>query len=471
MAEPYADYLPEETSPPAETPVGPVRLGSDELNLAEFPFTLLSDRRPAGLTTLEFSDTILGPDRQPVTRVWTVQGGEEFGLPLAGDEEIYVALMEATREQGFASRTLHVTRYDLIQRLGWPDKGGSYKRLHAGLDRLLGVTITAQRAFYDRRQERFVDVGFHIIDDYLLYHEQPGRKSRDGRVYVPHSYVSWNQVIFESMLSGNIKQLDVGFYFSLHSALSRRLFRYLDKKRLDGKPAFRIGLRKLGFEKLGMSRTYYPSHIKQELARAHEELQRNGFLTGAEYVRAGVEAEEQVLYHFPAGHGRTRLPASSAALMERLVTAGMTRAMAEKLVRQFPERIGDQLDYLPYRSAQDPAALLVEAIRADWQPPALYLQAQSDATEARQEAEERRQLEDKRREKERLRRDRSDRLEAALQTLSIPAYDALFRQAREQLQQTNPMVAARPDSPAYEALLREMVYGLVEGDAAPATEK
>ncbi len=462
MADLHADYIPDEDELPAETPLGPVRLGSDELNLAEFPFTLLSDRRPAGLTSLEFTDTIRGPEREPVTRIWTVTGAEEFGLPLAGDEEIYVALMEITREQGFASRTLHLTRYDLLQRLGWPDKGGSYRRLHAGLDRLLGVTITAQRGFYDRRKQRYVDVGFHIIDDYLLYDEKPGRKRRSGPVYLPHSYVSWNQIVFESMLSGNLKQLDVGFYFSLHSALSRRLFRYLDKKRLDGKPAFRIGLRKLGFEKLGMSRTYYPSHIKQELGRAHEELQRNGFLTGAEYVRPGKEAEEQVIYRFPATTGRRRLSASSAALMERLVQVGVTRAAAEKLVRQYPERIADQVEYLAYRSAQDPAALLVEAIRHNWQPPALYLQAQTEAEESRREAEERRQLEEKRREKEQVRRERTERLEAELAALPLVEYEHLFRQARERLQKTNPMVASRPESPAYEALLKEAVYELLE---------
>ena len=181
-----ADYIPVEDDASAEIPLGPVRLGGDELNLAEFPFTLLSDRRPPGLSTLEFTDTIRGPGSEPVTRVWTVTGADEFGLPLAGDEEIYVALMEVTREQEFQSRTLHVTRYDLIHRLGWPDKGGSYKRLHAGLDRLLGVTITAQKAFYDRRKERFVDLGFHIIDDYLALRRAAGpQEPRRARLYPP----------------------------------------------------------------------------------------------------------------------------------------------------------------------------------------------------------------------------------------------------------------------------------------------
>jgi hypothetical protein len=447
----------------AEAPLVRPRIGGDEMNLAEFPFALLADRQPAGVTSLEFTDTIRGKDGERVTRIWTVTGAEEFGLPVASDEDLYVALMEVTREQGYRSRTIHVTRYDLIHRLGWPDKGQSYRRLQAGLDRLLGVTITAQRAFWDRRKQRYVDMGFHIIDDYVLYDEQPGRKS--NRVYVPQSYVSWNQIVFQSLQAGNLKQLDVGFYFSLRSSLSRRLFRYLDKKRLDGKPAFRISLRRLGFEKLGMSRNYYPSHIKQELERAHQELLRNGFLAGVEYQRPGKEAEERVLYRFPAqpgrGHGAA-LPADSAALMARLVEVGVSRSVAERLVRQYPERIAAQLEYLPYRSAQDPPALLVEAIREDWAVPALYLQAQAEAETARQEAEARRRVEESRREQERARRERAERCEAALAELPLGEYEALFREARERLARVNPTVAARPDSAAYEVLLRETVYQLLE---------
>ena len=116
-----------------------------------------------------------------------------------------------------------------------------------------------------------------------------------------------------------------------------------------------------------------------------------------------------MIYRFPARVGRERLSASSAALLARLVEAGITRSVAEKLVRQYPDRIAEQVEYLPYRSAQDPAALLVEAIRSGWQPPALYLQAQAEAEEARQEAEERRQVEARRREQERKRRERTDR--------------------------------------------------------------
>ena len=58
-----------------------VRLASDELNLVEFPFALLSDRQRPDGNTLVFSDEIRGPDGQPVTRLWTVTGAEGLQAP------------------------------------------------------------------------------------------------------------------------------------------------------------------------------------------------------------------------------------------------------------------------------------------------------------------------------------------------------------------------------------------------------
>ncbi|MGD9520236.1 MAG: replication initiator protein A, partial [Armatimonadota bacterium] len=273
-----------------------VRLGYDELNLAEFPFALLSDRQRAGVGTILFTDEIRGPQGTPLRRVWTVTGAEEFGLPTATDEIVYLVLTELSREQGLDSPKVHFSRYDLVRRLGWPDKGGSYRRLRQSLDRLLGVTITATRAFYDRPSRSYVDVGFHIVDDYALFDEPRGRKTLEGEP--PRSYVRWNKVLYASFLAGYVKRLDLGIYLSLRSAVSRRLYRYLDKKRYDGKGQFRIGMQKLAFEKLGMSRTYYPSHIRAELARAHEELLGIGFLRTVRAEDSPVSGEELVVYRF-----------------------------------------------------------------------------------------------------------------------------------------------------------------------------
>ena len=439
----------------------PVRLGGDELNLAEFPFALLTDRQPHDVDTIEFSDVIKGKDGKKITRTWILTGSEEFGLPLASDEQVYVALMELTREQGFASRVIHLTRYELIKRLGWPDKGGSYGRLKGCLNRLLGVTITAQQAFWDKTKQRYVDVGFHVIDDYALYNEPAGRKPRYTTPRPPLSYVAWNQVVFKSFQAGNLKQLDTGFYFGLRSAVSRRLFRYLDKKRLDGKPAFRIGLRKLGFEKLGMSRNYYPSHIKQELARAHRELVANGFLKAVAYHRPGRDVDEQVLYWFSSSKYQfsSDVPqrAYATSLIRQLDEHGITRSVAEQLVAEHGNQVAAQMQYLSYRNPHDPAAMLVEAIRNNWAPPASYLKAQAEAQIAQQSAEAERQRQEQRLQQLEKRRVRKEACRCALECLSPTERQQIKAAARQQLQEDNPALAAHPKSTAYQVLLNEYI--------------
>lgn len=442
----------------AGTPALSPRLGRDEMNLAEFPFTLLSDRTPEGENVVKFEDTIEGKDGKQIQRRWTVIGGEGLGLPLAGDEQVYVALMEVTREQGFDQRTIFITRYDLIKRIGWPDKGDSYRRLRDALDRLLSVTIKAERAFWDKSKERYVDVGFHIIDDYALYDEAPGRKlGAHGQESLPLSFVSWNQVLFRSFQAGNLKQLDTGFYFSLKSALSRRLYRYLDKKRYDGKETFRIGLKKLAFEKLGMSRNYFPSHIRQELQRAHEELQTAGFIEKCHYIKPR-EGEELVIYFFP--HLRPRglqpvtEPQARAGLTAQLVDAGVTAGVAAQLLADWGDEVSRQLQYLPYRSAQEPAAVLVEAIRSQWEPPASYLKVRADnqrkAQEDAKRAAEVALTERQARDAEGVR----NAVALVCERLSAAQREELEAQIQAHITVRSPAVAQRPQSAVYQAMYR-----------------
>jgi len=453
------------------------RVGRDEMNLAEFPFALLSDRAPEGVSTVKFEDTVEGKDGKLVRRAWTVTGSDQFGLPLAADEQVYVVLMEVTKEQGFGQRTMSITRYDLIKRLGWPDKGDSYRRLRAALDRLLGVTIKAEKAFWDNAKQRYVDVGFHIIDDYALYDEAPGRKRREQQESLPLSFITWNQVIFRSFQAGNIKQLDTAFYFSLRSSLSRRLYRYLDKKRYDGKGHYRIGLRKLAFEKLGMSRTYYPSHIKQELHRAHDELLSHGFLKSVEYQhpsavssrrRSDGGGEELVVYYFTQRKHRTgnQLPQPEQAgdLLDDLAHYGVTPAVGRQLIQQSGDEVRVQLQYLPYRAAQDAAAVLVEAIRGKWEPPASYLKARTE--------EQKRQEEQKRRTQQAREKAEHDAQLQLVRATSRALFDSLdepnqqrtLDMARERVAEISPLVAQRPEGRAYEAMCREQLAQILQAE-------
>ena len=85
--------------------------GKDELNLAEFPLAVLMDRVPDTLKTVthEFSrhDAAAGGDRK---RRLIITASDLYGLPNSVDEDVIIALIQATREaNGFSSPTVHFT--------------------------------------------------------------------------------------------------------------------------------------------------------------------------------------------------------------------------------------------------------------------------------------------------------------------------------------------------------------------------
>jgi hypothetical protein len=106
------------------------QIGKDELNLAEFPIALLSEKSPAGVRTLEFQDQIFDTGKKRIVkRKLTIEGSETYGLPTAKDDEVILALIQLSKRKGFDSRNLQFTRFELLTLLGWANTGQSYFRI------------------------------------------------------------------------------------------------------------------------------------------------------------------------------------------------------------------------------------------------------------------------------------------------------------------------------------------------------
>ena len=361
---------------PKLLPVKEEKTGRDEMNLAEFALGLASDRNPHGVKTIERKQTIITPDGKRLEQTWTITGSDKHGLPRAGDDDVLIALLKLASDQGLQSRVVQFSRYELMQILEWPTNGRTYKRIEASLDRLAGVRILAKNSFWDNARKSYTSLNFGLIDDYLIADQPAG--ARQGQLPIPFTHVSFNEKFFESMRVGNMKRLDMKLYNSLPSSISKRLYRYLDKRRYRSS-VFDIELNNLASVNLGLDLGVrrYASQIKQHLDTAHRELQERGFLGAWAYRWSPDRDVWFVQYNFcvaklttPKEEDEAEEPsANQLALMAR----GLSQRVAAKLDRAHGERILEKIDIFEQLKkakspliARNPTGWLRKAIEDDY---------------------------------------------------------------------------------------------------------
>ena len=406
---------------PRPVPVPPPSLaGRDELNLAEFPIALVADRAPRGQKTLYFEDR---------HGRLTVTGSDAYGLPTAADADVIVALLYLTKQRNdFGDVKVKFSRYELIKLLNWPDKGDSYKRLDMSFNRWGGVWLVYDKCWWDNKSKKYRSAKMHIIED-VVFAEDPG-EARDGRVNPPTLTFTWNRTFIESCQADNLRHLDLDTYFSLESAVAKRLYRFLGK-RFYYQSDFVFDLEEIAFERVGLSRSYADAYkIKEKLQPAIDELEAVGFLRplGRDDRYTRIDRGQWTIRLTAGPLGKSprpvrQLPPPPAMadppdidgpaeaptpppppLVNELVNRGVTGTTAADLVRQYPaDAIEAKLEVFDWlvekqdkRVARSPAGYLVKSIADDYAAPKGFesraaRQARAEAKrQAEREAAERR---------------------------------------------------------------------------------
>jgi hypothetical protein len=423
------------------------RVGRDEMNLAEFPIALLTDYPPEGVKMLVFEDR---------HGKLTVVGSEDRGLPTAPDSDVIVGLIQLTKlRNNFTDPTVEFSRYELLKLLGWPDQKHYYQRLKESLRRWVGVTLHYDGCWWDNRRKRRISASFHILDYVVLPDEDDSGET---------SSFAWNKIFFKSCRDGNLKRLDLDIYFGLKSAVSKQLYRHLDK-RFYLRPEWTYDLRELAFEHVGMSRNYAPRKIKEKIQPALDELEAIGFLepmtAAARYTKTGRGAWNIRLVRKLPAPAKTKPPEPEPTGLEKeLVKRGMTRGVAAALVRDFPaDRITAQLEVVDWlretkpKRVKDLGAYLADAIRKDFTPPAGF-RSQAERAEAEATARaEQDQQEQARRATARAQAER-DRVQAYWEALPPERRAALEAEALDQADPADRAAYAAATAPPVRRMLR-----------------
>lgn len=388
--------------------------GRDEMNLAEFPLVLLTDRVPAELKTKK----TICYEYSHGGRV-TVSGSDAYGLPTAADADVLVGLIQLTRRKNnFTDPKVHFTRYELLKILRWPDEGKYYRRLEESLNRWSGVTLYYDNTWWDNRAKKLVTAKLHVIET-IVIDESP--KTPGRRHSLPFSFFVWNQTFIESCQADNLKHLDLDTYFGFRSAISKRLYRFLDK-RFYRSDEWSFELREFAFDYVGVSRTYAANvgKIKEKLQPALDELEEAEFIEpmprDKRYTKQGRDWIIRITKRRPplpspekhivkvGGSYSVAIDAARHTLEQRLNGHGVTPKITAELIRDYPaERIEAKVDLLEWLEeykagyVKEPGAWLVRAIRDDYAPPKGYMSKterevqRKSADQARKQSEEERQ--------------------------------------------------------------------------------
>jgi len=382
----------------------------DELNFAEFPIALLSDRPAEGVSELVFKDQITDKSSgRLVERRVKVLGIDPYGLPNSKDEEILLGLISLTKlKTDFTSRELRFTRYELAKHLRWPTDGRSYRRIDEALERWTATTLRFENSWWDAEDKEWKDVLFHVIETAII--GRPHVKGKGGIVTV-----QWSSVAFKSFQAGYIKNINLQFYQSLDSAAAKRLYRFLDKH-FYHRPRLEYDLAEVAFEKVGLSRDYEPWKVKQKLQPAIAELEERGFLeplnTDERYIKAGGRGRWRIVFvrksavpvkAVEAGQG------SESPLVAELVSRGLHESQAKKLVAEHAADVVtlqlEAFDWLMKGKSKPrkPASYLFSSIDQEYAlpdgfTPKAVLQAQAEEKK-RQLADEARKRQDEERAK------------------------------------------------------------------------
>lgn len=250
--------------------------GKDEINLVDVPFGLLSHRpaakrNGATIKTIKVQKNYKSITGEIKTGTVVITGSDAYGLPLPADTDLWMSILYLFKTQKFESDIIFFTRYELLSILEWPKTKQYYDRLKAGLNRLKSVNIVFDKCWWNSVHKKYTSTAFNLIDNYELFDERVGGGSEK-------SYIKLNSVVYDNCRSGYIKSLDLKFYLSLSSSITKQLFRVLDKQ-CQNKTTYLIGVRKLAHDRLGMPGSYYLSQIKRLLLPALEELQKRGFIS------------------------------------------------------------------------------------------------------------------------------------------------------------------------------------------------
>src|SRR4051812_16885848 len=296
-----------------------------ESNLEEYPLFAVKTRNRTE-NQLVFERRRQGEGGTELVQRWEVEPPAELGMPGPFDQDVYLAVLQLLEMRGGMPRNgeLDFSLYELRDILGWSSSGNTYEKIRQSLRRISSTTLTSENAFYSKAEERFLSDTFQIWSVHFS-------RARQGATMRERHTLRFHPIFIRNYMAQYLKGLDLAFYWSLPSPLSKRLYRLVDHQR-NGGLTWTTDFFSLR-QQVPLPNYSYPSEIKRILEPAHAELEERGFLASVGY-EGKTDVSYQISPEFARRQKARELSGDPGELfaIERLVSEGLRGDVARDLV-------------------------------------------------------------------------------------------------------------------------------------------
>lgn len=272
---------------------------SVECNLEEFPIAYVGTKNLKQITQIQYERWIkVRKTKKAVLQKWEVVAKSGDHVPGPFDLDIKRALDQIVFSTGIdkviLTKKISFSLYKIVDILGLQKSGRTYSAIKDSLNRLKTTTFSSKMAFYLKEKDEYVEDNFSLIER-IQFNEKIDEKSTRSQVVV-----FFGSYFLESLKSYYVKPFDIGFYLSLRSPISKRLYGILDKRSYTSK---RIIYDLQEIAKIIPIMQTSPSKIKQSIIPGLEELKSRGFLEKLAFFLDGEPKIEIIVRNTQTSEG------------------------------------------------------------------------------------------------------------------------------------------------------------------------
>ena len=258
----------------------PPRLSKPEMHLLLKPFFLL-DRHADRFAPIDYRTSVIDAGKAVIRR-WFVQPHALYGLPVAFDRDVTVAVYEIVNENYF-SKNLSVpevmpigTLRDFATKMGINASGKNLTAIKESLKRLQNTLCTAEETFFDNKRKRYVSLSFRLLKGVGFAGEDDG----NGFTH-EQNFIVFDECILRNLNTGYVMVVDVEAFRGLPKDITKQLYTQLSyrfyRATEDGLDHWVADYDWLAIH-LGIKVWTVLWRATQQLEEAHRELQEAGYI-------------------------------------------------------------------------------------------------------------------------------------------------------------------------------------------------